>query len=412
MRTRRGATFIVTVAVLAGLVAILAGAAATHRVAVSAAINRMEARRARLAAEAGLQRAIAAFDTVKPGVAMQTDDWYTLGTTGSDEFTIGNDSFRIQIVDSSSKVNLNTANAAQLAKLPLETDQVSALQDWLSATRIARPDGAKDDYYHNLSIPYNTKLRRLDTFDELLMVKGFTPATLYQPQNTNGSNAVTSTNPNQGTTPTLYDLCEVDSVVKNVNGNGQNLININTASAAQMRGRGIPNNIANIIVQQRGRGFANLGRVIAIPQVTTQVARTILDNFSTTAATTSTGKINVNTASIDVLETLPNVSADIAQQIVNMQAQGIQTLGQMLSVPGISKQNMGALADLITVNSNSFIVRVIGKAGSSTYTMEALLRTDGTTKKITRIMIPPFTDMTSRWNWNDPANQIPLGESN
>ncbi len=403
----------VTLAVLAGLVAVLAGAAATHRIVVSAAINRMETRRAQMIAEAGLQRAIAAFDTGGPTRSTQLDDWYTLGTNGADVFTLGNDAFRIQIVDTSGKVNINTATAPQLGRLPLTQDQVDSLMDWRSPSRVARPDGAKDDYYHALAVPYNTKLRRLDSVDELLQVKGFTADTLYDPQNVAGSTIVTmSTNPNQTGVPTLYDLVDVDSVQNAISPSGRPLLNINTATVQQMAGRGIPNPVGNAIIQRRGRGFSGIGQVLAIPQVTPQAARALLNDFEVGGARTTTGRINVNTASADVLETLPGITADVAQQILNKQATGFQSLGDMLTVPGLNKQRMIPLADSLSVNSASYIVRVVGAAGNSTYTIEALLRTDGTTKRFTRIQQPPFNDMTTRWGWDDPSNQISLGDSN
>lgn len=416
MRTRRGSTFVVTVAVLAGLVAVLAGAAATHRVEADAAINRMESRRAEMAAQAGLSRAIASFDTSNRGVSTQLDDWYTLGSNGADEFTLGNESFRIQIVDTCGRVDINTANTQQLQRLPLEQDQIDSLLDWRSNTRVARPDGAKDDYYHNLDNPYNTKLRRLDSVDELLQVKGFTANTIYEPQNIIGSGVVTSSaNPssNQTGTPTLYDLVEVDAINRAVSPSGQALANINTATLQQLRARGVPNNTANaIIVRRRQRTFTGIGQVLAIPQVNNQVAGTILNNFQVGAGTTQTGRINVNTASADVLETLPAITADIAQQIINLQPNGIQSLSQLLTIPGLNKTRLIPIVDSLCVNSSSYLVRVVGKAGNTTCTIEALLRTDGATKRIVKISYPPYTDMTSRWNWSDPNNQIALGESN
>lgn len=411
---RRGATFVVTVAALAGLVAILASSAATHRVTLHAALNRMEARRAQFAAEAGIQRAMAAFDNQNPGVSTLQDDWAILGTNGADEFLVGDVSFRIQIVDAGAKINLNTASAQTLAKLPLTQEQVDCLLDWRSSNLNPRPDGAKDDYYHALDNGYNTKLRRLDTFDELLQVKNFTADTLYTPQNYTGSGVVSTAGMTgtQNTTATLYDLAEVDSVVPNLSPSGQRQVNINTATAAQLRQRGLQNNLVNAIVARRRQStFTSIGQVLAIQQVNNTAARTILDNFAVDAATTHTGRVNLNTATGDVIAALPGMTNDIAQAIVSRQAQGFRSLGDLLSVPGLNKQRIIPFASLVTINSSAYVIRVVGTAGSTTYTMEVLLRTDGTTKRITRVTIPPYTDMTDRWGWDPSSNQITLGDA-
>ena len=406
MRTRRGATFILTLTVLAGLVIVLAGAAATQRLTVKAALNRIEKRRARFVAEAGMQRAIVAFENQTPGVTTLQDEWATLGNAGADDFKLGHDSFRMEIVDACSKINLNTVDQTLLAKLPLTQEQIDSLLDWRSPGQIPRPQGAKDDYYNSLEVPYNTKLRRLDTFDELLQVKGFTVNTLYEPQNVSGSQIITSAE------IILADLCEVDSVSRSVNPTGTALTNINTATLQVLRQRGLPNNVAIAIVARRTQGtFTSLGQVLALPNVTGQSIGIILDNFAVDAATTHPGRININTASADVLEALPGITPDIAQQIVGRQSQGFLSLAELLAIPGMNKQLMIPLADLLSVNSASFIVRIVGKAGGSTFTLEGLLQTDGTTPRFQRMTEPPYTSMTTRWGWSDPTNTITLGEA-
>src|SRR4051794_6040341 len=124
---RAGVTFIMTIGVLAGLVAILAAAAATQMVAIRSTGNRMWERRARLAAESGIQRALATLATQDPNATLQQDDWYTLGQEGDENFIVGDASFRLQIVDASGLVNINTAPEQQLQLMPLTTEQIESL---------------------------------------------------------------------------------------------------------------------------------------------------------------------------------------------------------------------------------------------------------------------------------------------
>lgn len=61
----------------------------------------------------------------------------------------------------------------------VEKDElVDALFDWLDRNDSREPYGAESDYYQGLAPPYRAKDGRLDSLDELLLVKGFTPELL------------------------------------------------------------------------------------------------------------------------------------------------------------------------------------------------------------------------------------------
>lgn len=417
MRTRRGATFVVTIAVLAGLVAILAGAAATQAVAAQAAIRRINQRRADLAARSGLERARQIFETQASGITKQSDDWYTLGSVGADEFQVGDATFRMQIVDASSRVNVSTASQTLLGKLPLSADQVASILDYRSAGQTPSQGGAKDDYYHGLANGYNTRLSGFSCLSELMQVKGITGDTLYNPQNVNGTDQITTNPSNPALTSTaydnstIYDICETSSLARSVNPNGTALININTATQQQLTRAGLNAGVAQAIITRRNQGtFTSLGQVLALGQVNNAAAKTILDNFAVDSQTTHAGRINLNTTSNNILAALPNMTSTIAQNIASRQSSGIQSVADLLNL-GMNKNQLGALAETLSVNSCTFLVRVIGKAGGETVALEALLRTDGTTPTYSRIEVPPFNNMDQRWNWNDVNNTITLGDA-
>ena len=124
---RRGAILVMTLAVLTAVIAVLAGAAAMQQLAFKAAINRTDRERARLMAESGLQRALTSLASQNPNATTQNDEWFTLGTSGNDKFLLDDGSFRLQIVDANSLVNLNTAAQEQLLRLPLTEEQVRVL---------------------------------------------------------------------------------------------------------------------------------------------------------------------------------------------------------------------------------------------------------------------------------------------
>ena len=126
----------VVLAALAGVMAGVAIYAMNENDAVRTSINRSEHRRARLAAEAGIQYALTAIQTVadSPQNPVTTaDDWALLGNTGADTFIVGNESFRVQILDNSGRLDLNTITEATLDNMPLTQEQIDSFLDWREA---------------------------------------------------------------------------------------------------------------------------------------------------------------------------------------------------------------------------------------------------------------------------------------
>lgn len=412
---RRGAVMVLTLLVLTGLVAILVGAAATQRLAFKAGLNRMEERRTAIAADAACQYVAAALATQSKTAITPDDDWVTLGTSGDERFTYGNESFRIQVIDAASRINLNTATQAQLQKMNFTEEQVDSLLDWRSAGQTARANGAKDAYYNELPQPYNTALRPLKSVDELLLIKGFTATdlmkTLDQQDAVGGNNVatpVTTTSSDTGApTPILYDLVTVDSVSQNIGANGQPKLDVNSAQTNMqaLLQMGLPPNLAGAIIQRRatGRPFTSLGQILALPGVITRTATTILNGLTISANPRVTGKLDLNTVTADVLNTIPNITADQVQAIQTQQQTGFTSLGQLAAVPGITNRDLQNLADLFSVNTQTFIVRILAEAGGTKKAYEATISIEGTAPRVIRMTEAPDDSLT-RWGWADTAS--------
>ncbi|MBS1718353.1 MAG: helix-hairpin-helix domain-containing protein [Armatimonadetes bacterium] len=398
---RRGAVFILTLVAMVAMVTLLTLAVNQNRVNLTKMRDRMESDRARLAAEAGVAYAMALLENQSKTLTQQSDDWFTTGRSGADSFTFPGGSFRLQIVDSCSYIDLNTAPQAQLQNLPLTGEQMDALLDYRESSTTPRSDGAKDDFYHNLTNPYNTRLHPFSTFDELLQVRYFTPQTLYTVQTT-----TTSSNANVPTDLALYELCQVDTLAS---ANGKT--NINTATQAQLTRAGIPANVAlNIIRQRPVTGYTSLGPVLAQARLSVQQSLAFLDSFTIGTTGYRKGQVNVNTASQDVLQTLPGFTSQIASTIVQRQSSGITNLASLSDVQGLTTAIIQQCADLLTVASEGFIVRVVGTAGGVTKTLEGWVRIDGSHPVMYRLETPPFSDMPTRWSWADVDNTIDLGD--
>ena len=87
----------------------------------------------------------------------------------------------VRIWDHAGKINLSNLSRARmetlLAGLVAEPEQVEELldawQDWLDGDDLKRLNGAEAKYYEDLAPPYKPRNARLESVEELLLIKGF-----------------------------------------------------------------------------------------------------------------------------------------------------------------------------------------------------------------------------------------------
>ena len=411
---------VVVLAALAGVMAGVAIYAMNENDAVKTSINRSEHRRARLAAEAGIQYALTAIQTVADtpqNPVTPADDWALLGNTGADTFTVGSESFRLQILDNTARLDLNTITEATLDNMPLTQEQIDSFLDWREAGSTARPEGGKDEYYNGLTKPYNTREGRFQTVSELLQVKGWTPDTLYNIQTNTVS--VGRTNNNTPLSP-IADVVTLDaySGVFDPEGNGKRNVNTANLTAQQLaQSAQIPIQAATAIINARNaqpnRQFARLSQVLNVPGIAgnQQNIRNVLDRMSISNTTRIEGYININTATAEVLGDLTGVTEDIANQIVDSRpTDGYKQLSDVLTVSG-DTAFLATAADTLTVNSQSFRVRVVGKAGSSSVGLEAIVTIIASVPTVTKIEESNFSNLPDRWGWTSDGNTTTLLEN-
>lgn len=420
MTRNRGIVMVVTLAALAGVLAGVAIFAMNQNDAVRTSGNRNEKRRARLAAEAGIQYALSTLQVVAdaPQDPVTLDgDWATLGGDGGDSFIVGNESFRIQIVDNSARLDLNTISEQTLTNLPLTQEQIDSFLDWREpGTTSARTEGGKDEYYNNLTKPYNTRLGKIQTLNEVLQIKGWSPATLYDIQ----SNTVNTGRTNNGTQQSpLIDMVSVDTFSGTYNPEGDGKANINQAqlNAQQLaQNAQVTQAIAQTIIDNRNAQpngqYARLSQVLLLPgiQGNQQTLRSVLDRMTTSSATRIEGLVNINTASAETLSMISGITEDLANQIVDSRpTDGYRMLSDILTVSN-DPNFLAAVADNLTVNTQSFVVRVVGKAGRMTVALEAIVTINQSVPTVLRVEESSFSDMPTRWSWADQANETTLLE--
>ncbi|MHB8908683.1 MAG: type II secretion system minor pseudopilin [Syntrophales bacterium] len=99
----------------------------------------------------------------------------------------GDGQFKVENENESGKVNLNRAGEPllkiMLNSFPIGDAEkniiVDSIMDWRDKDNLHRLNGAEDDYYLSLPQPYKSKNGDFTSVDELLLVRGVTPAIFY-----------------------------------------------------------------------------------------------------------------------------------------------------------------------------------------------------------------------------------------
>ncbi|MHB8834719.1 MAG: type II secretion system minor pseudopilin [Candidatus Methylomirabilia bacterium] len=201
MRSRRvrgggsqaGIALLLVVWLLALLTVIAGEFMASGRVKAAAEHNKRDDLRGLALALAGYRAAVAALDDKIDGLELDAEQRLLLHYQGLTEgvpaaaadVPLGDGTYSWRIDDEDGLVNINKAQRPVLANLlqqcglefGAERDTViDSILDWRDANRNHRLNGAEEDYYRGLDPPYSCKDGPFDVVEELLLVRGVTPA--------------------------------------------------------------------------------------------------------------------------------------------------------------------------------------------------------------------------------------------
>ena len=218
----RGFAMVAVLLVLSLIGLLGAEFAYSMRLEARAARNYKDAVMAGHLAEAGLESAIREIAGQGTLVAeaddglltFYTPDRLALKRLAREAVALGDGQYSYRITDEAARININSAPPARLDRLlqllDIEKQErdviVDSVQDWRDDNEEHRLNGAEsDDHYLTLPVPYRARNANLESINELLQIKGITPALF------------------QGTSerPGLADF---------VTAVGQGQVNINTAS--------------------------------------------------------------------------------------------------------------------------------------------------------------------------------------
>jgi DNA uptake protein ComE-like DNA-binding protein len=243
-------------------------------------------------------------------------------------------------VDESSKLNLNSATSDELILLPgMTQDLADSIPAWVqsaTSTTVAPADGATSSYYESLKEPYQSKTDAntalamptnpaFETVEELLLIGTQSSSTpTCSPQILYG-----------------YDLNH-DGV-------------IDPGEMAASNGAAITNGTTT-----DSRGFFNY---VTVYSTFAPIEPPLTAPPAAPAGTHYRGLINVNTAPIQVLQTLPGLTLQDATNIANAQANQA-TVGDTSWISSvISSTSAAAIAPLITGQSYQYSADIIAVSG-------------------------------------------------
>ena len=392
-----------TLVVIAGLLTLMATLAANQRAMLNRTQTQLRTRRAEVAARSAVALALATLQEADPNVVTLNDEWAILGENGSQVFELDGASYRLQIVDCGSRINVNTATEFQLQTLPITPEQRDSLLDWREAAIQGRPEGAKDEFYNGLAQPYNARLGRLSTLSELLLIRGWTAIGLYSPVTEVVSTTGTLPEDAAGNPLALIDLLTVESGMPNTRPDGAARVNISQGNvdAGALAQLGIAPNLAETIAE--GAPYSSFEQLLSLPGVSTQAAQQLLDDVTVTPSNRLEGKVNINTAPQAVLESIGNLPPDIAAAILSRQATGFLSLGELATIPGVTGLALAQIADSVGIGSDTWLVRAYGESGGVGVAVEVTIGIRDGEVQIVNFDRLPDPGVPEWWNWETDA---------
>jgi DNA uptake protein ComE-like DNA-binding protein len=187
----------------------------------------------------------------------------------------------------------------------------------------------------------------------------------------------------QGTFDSIRDRITVEDEENRDGDQGENRININTADAGTLQNLdGIDEGIANSIIRYReGNQFDNVDEIREVKLISIDDMKAIVDRVSISDDEVLQGKVNINSAPLEILAMLPGLDEEKAQAIIdrrtvpegqepavmasqqNAQESGpFAGLGQLLDVEGIDEDTFKSLVDHVTYRSHAYRIESEGRS--------------------------------------------------
>ena len=407
MVKRRGQALVVAILALTVMTASAVALAAAARVELKAARRGVDELRREAAIRGVVQQGIALLEEARTDPATmnsllreyQQIQWKPFREDAPpDEPSL---QYALQIIDASSRLNLNTADQDQLSKLPgVDRDSPGAIAAWKD-----EENEDEDQVYLANPRPYQSKKRPFDTLEELLMVRDVDAFQYFGVPSTTQSERLEA--------PPLCELLTAFSGQDNADAGGSPRADVNKASQSDLESAGL--SAAELAAQSPGSSVAEDETVVPpldsatlsgyVLQLITQREQrlaqqnpfrsvtealqaaganeqhwgTLIDAWTVDRRAFLPGRVNVNTAPGAVLACLPGMTTEYVRTILERRRErprgldwpallDIMTAGQQPSGGQPAgqgdggngrQQDLGSLERMFCVRSNAFFVRCL-----------------------------------------------------
>ncbi len=398
---KKGLVLVAVLWVVAVLMIIVATAGQTSRLDVKVSrLVRTEQLRCKWSCRAGIETAIGVLNEDFRESDSLTDLW------SDNEEDLSNIKleqcwFDVMVIDEASKLNVNTATKKQLLGLWYMTEEIAeAIIDWRDNDDNPQTGGVEGGYYENMPFRYTIRNGPFRTIRELLLVKDVTPELLYG-EDTNFNGQLDYNERDGDKSPPADDGDdELDegwiahltcySYDTNKDASGNNRININQANERQLeRSLSISKSHAKWIVENRKKNkYKSIGDLVdkSSPKKAEQSSNRdsdnaepldlqtfyqIADKITVDNSQKIPGKVNINTASEDVLRALlggDEAAEELARDIIIYRAgliDGMQSIAEVMQAGTMKIDTFKKVAGYITTRSDVFTVRCLATADRS-----------------------------------------------
>ncbi len=318
-----------------------------------------------------------------------SDRWFFTVYSPPDDDALAE--LRFGLSDEAGKLNVNAAHTTNFTGFPrLTVQHIAALRDFIDWDDATRPDGAEQEYYSALAPPYAVRNSPLDTLDEILLIRGFTPSLLYgedanmnwrlDPNENDGDERPPADNNDGRLDLGLQPLLTVSSYDPNEDNDGVPRTNFNHPTDP-LPGVELPPALTNFIAALRTNHFKighaaelleaklkikdGTGKETELPSgVGKEELPLVLDLFTASGDQRFDGLVNINTASLAVLASVPGIDEPLAESILStrrsISPERRATIAWLYQEGVVDAAQFKQLAPFLTARCYQYSFRVVG----------------------------------------------------
>ncbi len=379
---RRGTVLIVAMGIILVLVGLVLVFGRTARTEALVSANRVSSVQAGEIARGALQYVLRHLDGADGEIpsdeemlceAVEVGDGYfwLLGPSLDDDQTL-----RYRLVDENSKINLNNAPEEMLLNLPGMTQELAAaIVDWRDADSEITEGGAESEYYLLLEDPYYCKDAPFETVEELLLVKEADYDVFFgedanrngvlDPNENDADESDPADNRDGRLDAGLWDYVTVYGSEPNTSAHGQERVNVNDADTGPLGDllQGVvPDDRYYQVMEsaRRNRQYDSIIQFYYRVGLEYEEFAQVADRLTTTDDEELTGRVNINTASAEVLRCLPGLEESDVDALLQARPQSAAAAeGVAWVVEALDEEKAEGIGSYITSRSYQFSTDIV-----------------------------------------------------